>query len=408
MARTINRLTARTVATTTTAGYHADGGGLYLQVTATGAKSWIFRYARQGKSHEMGLGPAAVVGLQDARQAALAQRKVLASGGDPLAARRTAQAVAQGLTFGAGATTYIEEHRTGWSLKHATQWGTSLQQHGADLWSLPIAIIGTDHVVGALRPIWATKTETATRVRERIARVLDWAVVKGYRQGENPARWRGHLDKLLPPPNAVHSVEHHPAMPFTDVPAFMAKLRDNLSLSARALEFTVLTACRTGEVIGAQRTEVTGDLWTVPAERMKGGRKHEVPLSAQALAIVAAMPASRAAIFPLSNAAMLQLLEGMGFGQYTVHGFRSSFRDWASETTDHPHQVVEMALAHSIKDKAEAAYRRGALLVKRRALMQAWADFCGTAAAPNSLTRGPEEDLRVSPSTVKRRARRQG
>lgn len=383
MARPINRLSARAVQTLTKQGYHADGGGLYLLVKPTGSKSWVLRFRRGGRLREMGLGSTQVVSLQEARAAALEHRKHLASGEDPIDARRAARSA--GATFGQAAEAYIDAHRAGWKNNaQADQWAQSLRDYGPAE-SLPIAQVDTSLVMACLKPIWSTKTETATRVRGRIERVLDWAKVHGLRDGDNPARWRGHLENLLPKPSKVKPKRHHAAMPFVDVPAFMARLPERDAKSRRALRFTILTAARTEEVTGATWAEfdLEAMLWTVPASRMKGGREHVVPLTPAAAAILAGLPRS-APPFALSENAMLYLLQKpapKGFGlPFTVHGFRSSFRDWAAEQTDFAREVAEMALAHAIRDKTEAAYRRGALIEKRRTLMTAWADFLiGTA-----------------------------
>lgn len=371
------RLTARQV-TTLGEGYHADGGGLYLQVTATGARSWIYRFQRQGKRREMGLGPLSAVSLAQARDRAAEARTQLAFGQDPIAQRKAAQAA--GVTFGECADAYIESHRGGWKNgAQGDQWVQSLRDHGPAR-SLPVAEVDTDAVIACLAKIWPTKTETASRVRSRIERVLDWAKVRGYRSGDNPARWRGHLDKLLPRPSKVRKPKHHAAMPYRDVPAFMVRLAERDSRRRQALRFTILTAARTEEVTGATWPEFDLDakVWTIPPERMKGGREHVVPLSDAAVAILQAMD-RREPPFGLSENAMLYLVQKpapKGFGlPFTVHGFRSSFRDWAAETTDHAGEVVEMALAHAIRNKAEAAYRRGSLLEKRRQLMDAWAAY---------------------------------
>ena len=380
MARPIHRLSARAVQTLTKRGYHADGGGLYLLVGPTGAKSWVLRYQRAGRRREMGLGPLTAVSLAEARQAAIAQHKMLVSGDDPIAVRRAARSA--GATFGEAADAYIASHRAGWKNDaQADQWTQSLRDYGPKR-ETPIAEIDTAAVMACLRPIWEKKTVTATRVRGRIERVLDWAKVHGMRTGENPARWRGHLENLLPKPSKVSKGKHHAAMPYADVPAFMVTLAERDARSRRALRFTILTAARTEEVVGAQWAEfdIPGKLWTIPAGRMKGGREHSVPLTAAAVAILE--PLSRKEPpFKLSENAMLYLVQkpspkGLGL-PFTVHGFRSSFRDWAAETQDAPNEVVEMALAHAIRNKAEAAYRRGALLEKRRMLMEAWATYCG-------------------------------
>ena len=378
MARPINRLSARAVQTATAAGYHADGGGLYLLVGPTVSKSWVLRYQLRGTRREMGLGSASVVTLHEARVAALAQRRVLAGGDDPIAARRAAQAA--GATFGECADALIESLRPGWKNgAQADQWAQSLRDYGPDR-AMPVAGVDTATVMACLRPIWAAKTETASRVRARIERVLDWARVHGLRAGDNPARWRGHLDHLLPKPSKVSRPDHHAAMPYAAVPALMARLADRDGRTRRALRFAILTAARTAEVTGAQWAEfdLEAALWSIPAGRMKGGRPHVVPLSEAAVAILRPLPRNQPP-FALTENAMLYLLQRQppkGLGHpYTVHGFRSSFRDWAAETTDHAGEVVEMALAHAIRNRAEAAYRRGDLLDKRRALMGDWAGY---------------------------------
>lgn len=384
MARAINRLSARAVATARP-GKYADGGGLWLQVTVTGSKSWVFRYARGGSEHFMGLGPVHTVSLAQARQAALEARQAIRVGADPIGQRKAALAARAGIsTFWRAAEEHIEELRPGWkSPKHAAQWTSTLETYAKPhIGDLPVSDVTTDDVMAVLRPIWASKTETASRVRQRIEAVLDAAKVKGQRQGENPARWRGHLDKLLPKPTDVRAVKHFPALPYLELPDFMVKLRARPEIAARALEFTILTAARTNMTTKADWREVVGGLWNVPKERMKAKRAHTVPLSLEAVALLESVPREDGSgIFPgdrkphLSNGAMDALLERMGFDHVTVHGFRSSFSDWAHEQTRHPNQVIEMALAHTIKSKTEAAYRRGDLLDKRRELMQAWADY---------------------------------
>lgn len=326
----------------------------------------------------MGLGSVTVVSLQEARAAALAQRKVLAAGDDPIAARRAAMAA--GTTFGEAATAFIASQKAGWKNDaQADQWEQSLRDYGPAS-TMPVDKIDTPTVMACLTPIWTTKTETAARVRGRIERVLDWAKVHGHRTGDNPARWRGHLDKLLPKPSKVARARHHAAMPYADVPALMQRLAERDGRARLALRFVILTAARTEEATGAQWAEfdLARALWTIPAGRMKGGREHLVPLSPAAVALLE--PLSRdASPFALSENAMLYLLQrptpkGLDL-PFTVHGFRSSFRDWAAETQDTPNEIVEMALAHAIRNKAEAAYRRGSLIDKRRALMDAWASY---------------------------------
>jgi integrase len=314
----------------------------------------------------------------------------LADGVDPIAQRdveRQQQRLeaARAQTFDQCAAAYIAAHRAGWkNVKHAEQWENTLAAYASPAFgALPVADIDTAAVMRALGPIWNTKTETASRVRGRIEKVLDWATVQGFRTGENPARWRGHLDKLLPKRSKVQKVQHHPALPYAEAPAFMAKLRAQEGIAARALEFLILTATRTGEVIGARWDEfdLEAGSWTIPAERMKAGKEHEVPLSARALEIVQGLAKMRPGSYvfpgrrprdPLSNMALLALLKRMGRSDLTAHGFRSTFSDWAHETTNFPSEVIEMALAHTIRNKVEAAYRRGNLREKRRELMDAW------------------------------------
>ena len=298
------------------------------------------------------------------------------------------------VTFKECAEQYIEAHKPSWSnAKHAAQWSTTLVDYAYPvIGDQPVSKItnsvGTDLIMKVLEPIWYSKTDTANRVRGRIEFVLDWAKVRGYREGENPARWRGHLNKLLPAKAKIAQVKHHPAMPYGDLPAFMARLREQSGNAARALEFTVLTAARTSEVLLAKRSEIDFDarMWTVPAKHMKSRKEHRVPLSDSAIAIVKAMPADSGLIFPgakkgrpLSNRSLLNLLDRMGISdQATAHGMRSTFRDWAAETTHHTNEVVEMAIAHAIDSKTEAAYRRGDLLAKRHKLMADWAAFCNS------------------------------
>lgn len=382
MARQLNRLSARTVATAKP-GKYADGGGLWLQVTPTGAKSWVFRYSRAGTEHFMGLGAAHTVPLIDARQAALAARQALHAGLDPLEQRR-AEAAKQASTptFAEAAAAYIAEHRAGWrNPKHVDQWTNTLATYAAPfIGEKRVDAIDTADVLAVLQPIWQGKTETATRLRGRIESILDAAKVRGQRAGENPARWRGHLDKLLAAPRKIRTRTHFAAMPFADLPAFMATLRAQPGTAARALEFLILTASRTQPVRMAHWPEIRGELWHVPPEHMKGRRAHTVPLSAQALAVLEALPRRGAFIFPgrstqLSGNTLDKLLQVTLKQPFTVHGFRSTFKDWASETTHFHNEVSEAALAHKIESDTEAAYRRGELLAKRRELMDAWAAF---------------------------------
>ncbi len=379
-----------------------DGGGLYLRVSAAGAKSWVFRFQLDGKRRDMGLGPFPDISLAEARAKATERRKLRHEGIDPLdakAAQRQAQrvAVAKGRTFRECAVEFIEKNRAGWrNAKHRQQWENTLATYAFPvIGDLPVAAIDAGLVVQALDPIWAEKPETASRVRGRIEAVLDAATVRGFREGPNPAQWKGNLAHILPARGKVRKVEHHAALPFDDVPAFLAALRGRPGMSARALEFAILTAARTGEALGARWGEIDLDakVWVVPGERMKAGREHRVPLSEAAIAVLdnvrplalmrdgkpdpaaPVFPGPRRAL-PLSNMVLLMLLRRMGRSDLTAHGFRSSFRDWCSERTAHPREVVEMALAHTVENKAEAAYRRGDLFDKRRRLMADWARFC--------------------------------
>jgi integrase len=397
MARTIGKLTAVAVTQAKRRGYYGDGGGLFLQVSINGAKSWVFRFKEGGRLREMGLGPTHTVSLAEARQKALECRKARLDGHDPIEARKAERMkarldAAKAMTFEACAERYIAAHKAGWKNdKHAAQWPATLSTYVYPVFgSLPVQAVDVGLVMKAIEPIWTAKPETASRVRGRVESIIDWATARGYRQGENPARWRGHIENLLPKKTKVRRVEHHAALPYPEIAAFMVGLRQQEGVAARALEFAILTAARTGEVIGARWDEINiGErLWTVPAERMKGGREHRVPLSDAALAIVEAMAAIRAGDFvfpggkanrPLSNMALLMLLRRIGRGELTAHGFRSTFRDWAAERTTSPAEVAEMALAHTVSDKVEAAYRRGDLFQKRRQLADAWAKFCAAA-----------------------------
>jgi integrase len=392
----VGRLTALKVEKAKQAGMYADGDGLYLQVTEGGA-SWIYRYMLAGRPREMGLGPLALFGLQEARAKALDARRLRHEGIDPIEARKAARLrarldAAKAMTFKECADAYINAHRAGWrNAKHAAQWGATLATYAEPIiGALPVQTIDTALVLKVLEPIWTAKPETASRVRGRIESILDWARVRDYRTGENPARWRGHLDKLLPARSKVRKVEHHAALPYAELPAFLVALREQEGIAARALEFTILTAARTNETIGAPCSEFDhlDKIWTIPAERMKAVKEHRVPLSARALAVLRDAESARTGgtdyVFPggkvgkpLSNMAMTEVLRRMGRGDITVHGFRSTFRDWAAECTNFPSEVVEMALAHAVGDKVEAAYRRGDLFEKRRRVMNAWAEFCG-------------------------------
>jgi integrase len=415
MTRMSGRLTALKVTrAVTTPGMYADGDGLYLQVTRGGA-SWVFRYMLKGRSREMGLGPLALYGLQEARAKALDMRRLRHEGIDPIEARRAAQAqarldAARAITFKQCAEAFIKAHRAGWrNAKHAAQWEATLATYAEPIiGALPVQGVDTALVMKVLEQevddapnraagaLWTVRPETASRLRGRIEAILDWGRVRGHRAGENPARWRGHLDKLLPTRAKVHKVEHHAALPYDQLAGFMARLREQDGIAARALEFAILTAARTGEVIGARWCEIDtiGKVWTLPTQRMKADREHRVPLSDRALAILQEMAPLRQSIdgregdgfvFPggrrgraLSNMAFLMLLRRLNRGDLTAHGFRSTFRDWAAERTTFPSEVAEMALAHAVGDKVEAANRRGDLFERRRRMMTAWATFCTT------------------------------
>jgi integrase len=377
-------------------GHHADGGGLYLAVSPNEVgRSWVFRTRRDGRLREIGLGSLEAVPLENARRKALAMRAAFAEGRDPLAEKR--EAAAQARVESARATTlrqaaerYIANQEAGWrNAKHAAQWTSTLETYVYPVFgNLPVAAIDTALVVKVLQPIWTTKPETAGRVRGRIEAVLNYAKALGLREGENPARWKGHLDQVLPARAKVAKVEHHAALPYVEMGEFIASLRAHEGIAARALEFLILTAARTGEVIGAAWAEIDlgQRLWTVPGSRMKAGREHRVPLSAAAMSILEKLTdRGRDRPFAISNMAMNMLLRRMGKDDLTVHGFRSTFRDWAAERTHFPAEVAEMALAHTVGDKVEAAYRRGDLFMKRRALMDAWAEHCETPRSSGEI-----------------------
>jgi integrase len=390
----INRLTARGAKNITKPGRHADGGNLYLNVTATGARSWIFLYRFGGKQREKGLGSATPgqVSLAKAREKAAVARQALAEGRDPLAIREPSKIP----TFGEAADEYIEAKQPEWrNAKHAAQWRMTLQKYAAPLRPLSVDAITTEHVLGCLKPLWTKRPETASRLRGRIESILSAQIVQGNRVGPNPAAWRGHLDQLLPR-RQVLSRGHHAAMPIDDVPGFIERLPSVPGISARCLEFAILTAARTGEAIGAKWGEIDFErrLWIVPAHRMKAQREHRIPLSDRALAILSEMAAARVGDFifpgdrprkPLSNMALSMVLRRMGIKDATTHGFRSAFRDWSAERTSFPHELAEMALAHAIESKTEKAYRRGDLLEKRRQLMTAWARFCASGSASGKV-----------------------
>ena len=408
MARPFNRLTA-VQARTIGPGRHADGKGLYLLVKPEGGASWVVRYKQAGRQRDAGLGAARggdAVSLADARIRRDALWTMHRGGIDPLAEKAAAKARAaadaqdqraRAVTFQGAAEAYIAANEAGWSnIKHKAQWRATLETYAyPHMGALPVAEVGTPHILAALEAIWRTKPETATRVRSRIELVLDYARVREWRIGENPARWRGHLAQSLPKRSKVAAVEHHAALPWAEVPGFMVTLAGQDGMGAQALRFAILTAARTGEVIGATWAEIdlAEKTWTIPALRMKARREHRVPLAPAALAILADVAKLRATndlalpVFPgqggkrgLSNMAMLSVLRRMKRDDVTTHGFRSAFRDWASERTTYGPEVAEMALAHAVGNAVEAAYRRGDLFTKRRGLMDDWATFATTSA----------------------------
>ena len=374
------KLSARKVETAGV-GRHGDGRGLFLYVKPTLARSWVLRYQVQGRRHDLGLGAYPDVTLAMARQRATDARRLILDGDDPIAKRRQAQPK----TFKDAALELIESKRSGWkNAKHSAQWTSTLEAYVfPTLGPMQVTKIATADVVGALKPIWSQKPETANRVRQRIEAVLDYASALGIREGDNPARWRGHLDNLLPKPTKVRAVQHHPALPHADISDFMGALLTRKGVSARALTFTILTAARSGETRGMTWAEVDLDnrVWTIPAQRMKAAKEHRVPLTHTAIAQLGPRAADTDLVFgsetklgrPISDMSMTALLRRMDYNNITVHGFRSTFRDWAGETTGFPREVIEAALAHGIKDKAEAAYARSDLFDKRRTLMDAWA-----------------------------------
>lgn len=397
-------------------GRYGDGAGLFLLVRPPSAKQaqagdkdggrfWLYRYRTGGKMREMGLGSAegkGAVSLKEARTRAAELTASVRDGVDPLArrdeeeaARRAAAltARAKSMTFRQVAEMYVAAHEVAWrNAKHRAQWSSTLEAYAyPHMGDLPVGDVATAHVMAALEPIWRVTPETATRVRGRIETILDYAKARGWRNGENPALWRGHLANLLPARSKVARVKHHAALPWPEIGMFMASLRAQGSLAARALEFAILTAARSGEVLGARWAEINLDeaIWVIPASRMKAGREHKVPLSDAALALLKGLiplrnqangdwvfPGNRKGR-PLSNMAMEMLLRRVKRDDVTVHGMRSTFRDWVSEKTSYSGEVAEMALAHTLSDKVEAAYRRGDLMEKRRNLMADWATFCG-------------------------------
>jgi integrase len=398
--RSHNRLTQRAVINAKPdkgrrATMFADGGNLFLQASigAEGhvRRSWVFKYELRGQRRELGLGPLRDVSLVEAREKASRLRKQLLDGVDPFAVKHQEATqrrldAAKAMTFGQCVEQYLQTHDAAWKNdKHRGQWRQTLTKHCAAISNLPVKDIDTDLVLRCLTPIWKTKTPTADRLRGRIERVLAWATSRGLRAGENPARWSGHLAEMLAAPKKVKRIKHHPALPYLELPAFIAELQQSDAASARLMEFLILSACRTGEVLNAHQSEFDLDrkIWTIPAARMKGGREHRVPLSDRAVAIVKQFAGERP--FDMGERTMLSLLNRMRPG-LTVHGFRSTFRDWAAEQTNFPNHVVEMALAHSIGNAVEASYRRGDLFEKRQRLMQTWADFAARPITAATVT----------------------
>jgi integrase len=395
VARKINQLKALTVSKKKEPGWYPDGLGLYLQVSPSLSKSWVYRYTIDGKERRHGLGAYPAFSLEDAREAAKECRRLRKAGHDPIEYRQREKTLAaldkvKGMTFSDCVKNYIDAHKPGWkNAKHAQQWENTLNTYVKPvLGSLSVQDIDVGLILKVLEPIWKEKTETATRVRQRIESVLDWATARGYREGDNPARWRGHLDKLLPKRSKVQRVQHMAAMPYADVPAYYQEIRKQNTITALALSFIVLTAARSGEAREAAWDEIDleAKVWNIPAERMKAGRPHRVPLSTECLSVLdrAKKLQQGELVFPgmkrgrpISDASLRNLLKE-SYPTLTIHGFRSSFRDWCAEATNYPREVAEAALAHVLKDKTEAAYQRGDMFERRRKMMEAWAKNCLT------------------------------
>ena len=401
------KLTALKVKNLTAPGRYGDGGGLWLQVRDSHRRSWLFRYARDGKARQMGLGSTGTVSLAEARAAAEDCRRQLQAGADPLSARAAVEAVRKSaasiVTFRSVAERYLAAHESGWkNAKHRLQWSSTLEAHAyPTIGNRSVASITTGDVMTVLEPIWHVMPETASRLRGRIESVLDYAKAREWRNGENPARWRGHISNMLPRRNKARTVQHHAALPWAKMAAFWAELSEESGTAAAALRFAILTAARTSEVVGARWSEIdiAENVWAVPAARMKAGKEHRVPLSTAAVNLLQPYAAIRSTassdefVFagqregkPLSTMAMAMLLRRMKRDDVTVHGFRSTFRDWCAETTEYPREVAEAALAHALADKVEAAYRRGDLFEKRKAMMEAWAAFCAGGAQNATAT----------------------
>ena len=378
-------LTARQVETMKTPGDHADGNGLYMRVKPSGMKTWLFRYQVNGHRHAMGLGSTRLKSLAQAREKSYELALKISDGIDPIQERKVLERKTS-ITFMDAAARYIKVMSPSWkNVKHAQQWQNTLDKYCIPIADLPVDKIDSYLVMQCLEPIWAVIPETASRIRGRMEKILDWSRVNGYREGENPARWSGHLDQSLPRKTKITTVKGHASMPYTELPQFWPVLNLLQGLGARALEFTILTACRTSEVLNAKWQEIDepSQIWTIPAERMKAGKEHRVPLSNATLSLLNALKNQQRGdlIFPgqkrnqpLSNMTMLKVLQRLEHA-YTPHGFRSTFRTWISEKTNHVHEVAEAALAHTIGDKVVAAYQRGDLFEKRRQLMLDWTNF---------------------------------
>lgn len=412
-----NRLTVVKLRTLKAPGRYSDGGNLHLFVSKTGVRSWVFRYRSPvtGTQRDMGLGSALDVTLERARAKAAIYRGQLADGIDPIdtaqLSKRASLVERVGRqTFQNCCDSYIAAHRAGWrNPKHAAQWESTLETYCADLMALPVDAIDTALVVRCLEPHWATKTETMSRLRGRIESVLAWATARRYRSGENPARWRGHLDQLLPKRSKVQKVVHRPALAAVEMYDFMRELRAKDMTSAKVLELQILTATRPGETAAAQWSEfdLEAAIWTIPGERMKAGRDHRVPLSPPAVKLLSALGRMDGNVFPgvkgkpFTTAASMALLKEMRPG-VTAHGFRSTFRDWAGDVTNHPRELVESALAHALKDKTEAAYRRSDALERRARLMADWAKFIDTPRESAMVTpiKGARKSARKSPASA--------
>ena len=387
-------LTLKRIARANKPGRYADGRGLYLQVGRGGTKSWLLRYVIKGRERWMGLGALGDFNLEEARERARAARQLLADGQDPIEVRNarraeeaaaTALAVAKAMTFAQATQEYYKTHASTWSARHAQQFKSAMRDFVLPkIGALAVADVDVGQVLRCVEPHWKDKSVTMMRTRARIEAVLAWATVRGYRHGDNPARWRGNLNEALPAPSKVAKVEHFNALPYVELPAFMSGISELPGIAARALEFLILTAARTGEVTGAQWSEFDLDAatWSIPSTRMKSEREHRVPLSARAVELLAALPREGEFVFvspvragaPISDSAMLRVLRRIR-ADVAVHGFRSSFSDWAHEQTNFANHTIELSLAHTVGKETERAYRRGDMFNKRRLLMEQWAGF---------------------------------